>query len=60
MSTVFNFTAGVFNKRVNSVITSMAGPTPDILIQNLQASVGVKRAPGDSNAYPQLRNTLCL
>lgn len=38
----------------------MLGPAPDLLIQNLQASVFVKRAPGSSDAHPGLRNTLCL
>lgn len=60
MGTVSNFIAVVFNKRVNIIITSMPGPTPNILIQNLQATVGVKRAPHDSDTYPQLRNTLSL
>lgn len=35
----------------------MLGPTPDLLILNLQPSAFVK---GDSDAYPQLRDKLCL
>lgn len=41
-------------------IPTCPDPTPDFLIQNLQATVFVKWAPGDSDAYPQLRNMQSL
>lgn len=47
-----------YNQRWN-FSTSRPGPTPDLQVQNLQASVFVERAPGGSDAFPRLRNMVC-